>query len=82
MTNEQVPYEERWREAFQEVQRCHPMLRVSIEKRCGERPYFYEVPDRPIPLTFYKWDTSVNLESFAEGEILKSFLGEQRHSLA
>ena len=67
--------EESWRAAFQEVQRCHPMLRVSIRKRTGERPYFYEVADRPIPLTFYKWDDSTSLESFVESEMLKSFLG-------
>jgi hypothetical protein len=67
--------EESWRKAFREVQRCHPMLRVSIGKQPGERPYFYEVPDRPIPLTFLEWDDSKSLESFVEGEILKSFLG-------
>jgi hypothetical protein len=67
--------EKSWREAFQEVQRCHPMLRVSIGKQAGERPYFYEVPDRSIPLTFYEWTDSSSLESFVESEILKSFMG-------
>ncbi len=51
------------------------MLRVSIGKRVGERPYFYEVPGRPIPLNFYGWGESMNLESFVEGEMLKSFMG-------
>ena len=65
--------EENWRAAFQQVQLCHPMLSVSIEKRPGERPFFNHVPNRPIPIGFLNLTDAVSLESFVEAELLRSF---------
>jgi hypothetical protein len=65
--------EERWREAFRQVQRHHPMLNASIGKRPGERPFFYLVPNRPLPIEFVELTDAISLESFAEAELLRSF---------
>jgi hypothetical protein len=65
--------EEQWRAAFDRVQQVHPSLNVSIGKRPGERPFFYRVAERKLPLEFLDLTDSTSLESFAETELLRSF---------
>jgi hypothetical protein len=68
-----VASEEEWREGFIQVQAHHPMLNTSIGKRPGERPFFYQVSNRPLPIDILELTDSNSLESIAEGELLKSF---------
>ena len=62
-----------WRNACNEVQRRHPSLNVSIGKNAQERPFFFQVADRQLPLDFLDLTESTSLESFAESELLRSF---------
>ena len=41
---------ENWRQALRELQKVFPLLQASIGKIEGERPFFYSVPERPMPL--------------------------------
>jgi hypothetical protein len=41
---------ESWHEALQELQKAYPLLQASIGKISGQRPFFYSVPERPMPL--------------------------------
>jgi hypothetical protein len=65
--------EEQWCEAFRQVQSRYAMLRTSIGKLPGERPFLYHVPDRPLPIEFTELTDATSLESFAETELLRSF---------
>jgi hypothetical protein len=44
------------------------ILNVSIGKRSGERPFFYRVADRKLPLDFVDLTDGTSLESLAEGD--------------
>ena len=68
-----VASEKEWRDGFSQVQAHHPMLNTSIGKRPGERPFFYQVPNRPLPIDILELSDSNSLESIAEGELLRSF---------
>ena len=65
--------ENEWRHACTGVQRRHPSLNVSIGKNDGERPFFYRVTNRHLPLEFLDLTETTSLESFAEAELLRSF---------
>jgi hypothetical protein len=41
---------ESWHEALRELQKAYPLLQASIGKIEGERPFFYNFPERPMPL--------------------------------
>jgi NRPS condensation-like uncharacterized protein len=62
-----------WRDTCNKVQERHPSLNVSIGKNAGERPFFYRVTDRHLPLEFLDLTETTSLESFAEAELLRSF---------
>jgi hypothetical protein len=65
--------ERQWRDACDRVQQRYPSLNVSIGKNAGERPFFYRVADRKLPLDCLDLTETTSLESFAEAELLRSF---------
>jgi hypothetical protein len=44
--------EGRWRAAFEQVQRRHPLLRAGINEEDPHAPYFTSGTDVPIPLVY------------------------------
>ena len=65
--------ETQWRNACDQTQKLYPSLGVSIGKNAGERPFFYRVATRQLPLHFLELSETTSLESFAEAELLRSF---------
>ncbi len=67
-----IPIEE-WQSAFRTIQKRYPILSASIEKQPGERPFFYEVVAREIPICFSPMTEDFSLEKAVENELLISF---------
>jgi hypothetical protein len=64
---------EKWHEALRELQKAYPLLQASIGKIEGERPFFYQVPERPIPLRVELLTSSFSVTEAIEKELSDPF---------
>jgi len=64
---------ENWHEALRELQKAYPLLQASIGKIEGERPFFYGVPERPMPLHLEPLASSFSVTEAIEKELSDPF---------
>ena len=64
---------ENWRQALRELQKAFPLLQASIGKIEGERPFFYSVPERPMPLRVEPLTSSFSVTEAIEKELSNPF---------
>ena len=64
---------ENWHEALRELQKAYPLLQASIGKVEGERPFFYSVPERPVPLRVEPLSSSFSATEAIEKELSDPF---------
>lgn len=62
-----------WQEALRKLQQAYPLLQASIRKIKEERPFFYAVPDRPIPLRVELLSPSFSVTEEIEKELSEPF---------
>src|ERR1700761_2727537 len=65
--------EERWRAAFEQVQRRHPLLRAGINEEDPHLPYFTSCPEIAIPLTFRRRASSSDWQRVMEDDVAEPF---------
>jgi hypothetical protein len=65
--------ERRWRAAFEQVQRRHPLLRAGINEEDPHAPYFTSAVDVPIPLVFRRRLSSSDWHRVMEADVAEPF---------
>jgi NRPS condensation-like uncharacterized protein len=64
---------ENWHEALRELQKTYPLLQASIGKVEGERPFFYSVPERLMPLRVEPLTSSFSVTEAIEKQLSDPF---------
>lgn len=65
--------ERRWRAAFEQVQRRHPLLRAGINEEDPHAPYFTSAVETPIPLVFRRRASSSDWQRVMEADVAEPF---------
>jgi hypothetical protein len=65
--------EGRWRAAFEQVRRRHPLLRAGINEEDLHAPYFTSDADVPIPLVFRRRVSSTDWQRVMEADVAEPF---------
>src|ERR1700677_3589315 len=60
---------QRWKVSLRELQKNYPLLQASIGKINGQRPLFYTVPERSLPLRVELLTPSFSITEAMEKEL-------------
>lgn len=63
----------RWKRAFEQVQRRHPLLNAGIHDEDPNAPYFSRGGGLPVPLSFQRRVSSADWQRVMEGDIAEPF---------
>ena len=65
--------DDRWKAAFEQVQRRHPLLNAGINEEDPHAPYFTSGAGLPVPLAFQHRISSIDWQRVMESDIAEPF---------